>query len=245
MGCETQVSKAPAPAPVVALPMKASQIPSVYIVKKGDSLYSIAWTYDMDVKKIASLNHIDAVDRIYIGQKLHLKTQAPIKHTPTIVRKKPVAPKKEPTLITKAPQTKQVQVQKEKEAKTATLSKSEKWLFPTTGNVVKSFSLKNKDFNKGIDISGTLNSAIKATKSGKVVYSGEGLRGYGKLLIVKHDDSYLSAYAHNNQLLVKEGDFVKQGQTIAKMGKSGSQTVKLHFQIRKDGKPVDPQKYVK
>jgi lipoprotein NlpD len=97
---------------------------------------------------------------------------------------------------------------------------------------------------KGLDIEGKVGQSILAAANGKVVYSGDGLIGYGNLVIIKHDDTYLSAYGHNRRLLVQEGNEVKQGQKIAEMGDSGKQGVILHFEIRRDGKPVDPLRYL-
>lgn len=115
-----------------------------------------------------------------------------------------------------------------------------RWAWPTTGKVVHGYS----DSNKGIDISGRSGQAVIAAADGKVVYSGTGLRGYGKLIIIKHNKTFLSAYAHNSQLLVKEGQSVKKGQKIAEMGNSDADQVKLHFEIRRFGKPVDPMQYL-
>ena len=114
------------------------------------------------------------------------------------------------------------------------------WSWPTVGKVVAPFS----DSSKGLDIGGKLGQPVLAAGSGKIVYAGTGLRGYGKLVIIKHNKTYLSAYAHNNQLLVKEGDNVKKGDRIAEMGNSDAEQVKLHFEIRRFGKPVDPIKYL-
>ena len=114
------------------------------------------------------------------------------------------------------------------------------WGWPAKGKVLAAYT----DASKGMDISGSLGAPVLATASGKVVYSGTGLRGYGKLVIIKHNNSYLSAYAHNNNILVKEGQDVKKGQKIAEMGSSDTDQVKLHFEIRKQGKPVDPSKYL-
>ena len=113
------------------------------------------------------------------------------------------------------------------------------WRWPAEGRLLGTFGVNG---GKGIDIAGTHQSSIVATAPGKVVYSGSGLRGYGKMLIIKHPDEYLSAYAHNHQLLVKEGDWVKGGQKIAEMGDSDAERVKLHFEIRQFGKPLDPLK---
>ena len=115
-----------------------------------------------------------------------------------------------------------------------------KWIWPTEGRISSHF-LKS---TKGMDISGKIGQPVLASAAGKVVYSGTGLRGYGKLIIIKHNNAYLSAYAHNNKLLVKEGQAVSRGQVIAEMGKTDSKLVRLHFEIRKNGKPVDPIKYL-
>jgi lipoprotein NlpD len=116
------------------------------------------------------------------------------------------------------------------------------WGMPTSGKVVAEFSESAN--RKGVDIVGKKGQAVVASASGKVVYSGSGLRGYGKLVIIKHNKTYLSAYAHNDQVLVKEGQNVSKGQKIAEMGNSDAEQVKLHFEIRKLGKPVDPAKYL-
>jgi lipoprotein NlpD len=116
------------------------------------------------------------------------------------------------------------------------------WRWPTTGKVVAEFDADSG--KKGIDITGRSGQPIFSAAAGDVVYSGNGLLGYGNLVIIKHDDIYLSAYGHNSQLLVKEGDKVTSGQEIAKMGVSPKEGATLHFEIRKEGKPVDPQRYL-
>ena len=117
------------------------------------------------------------------------------------------------------------------------------WQWPTSGNIIQRFS--NTDGgNKGIDISGSRGQAVKAAASGRVVYAGNALRGYGNLIIIKHNDDFLSAYAHNDKILVTDQQEVKAGQEIAKMGSSGTNTVKLHFEIRYKGKSVDPIRYL-
>lgn len=114
------------------------------------------------------------------------------------------------------------------------------WIWPANGKLLRGYS----DNNKGVDIGGRIGQPVLAAADGKVVYSGSGLRGYGKLIIIKHNKTFLSAYAHNNQLLVKEGQLVKKGQKIAEMGSSDADQVKLHFEIRRFGKPVDPMQYL-
>ncbi len=115
------------------------------------------------------------------------------------------------------------------------------WIWPANGKMVGSFS---ENGSKGIDISGKAGDPVISVGDGKVVYSGTGLRGYGKLVIIKHNNTYLSAYAHNQNILVKEGQSVKKGQKIAEMGNTDADQVKLHFEIRRQGKPVDPMKYL-
>lgn len=115
------------------------------------------------------------------------------------------------------------------------------WIWPSKGKVVSGF---NESANKGIDIAGTSGQAVLAASGGKVIYSGSDLRGYGKLIIIKHNKTFLSVYAHNSKILVKEGQLVNSGQKIAEMGNTDSNTVKLHFEIRRQGKSVDPAPYL-
>lgn len=115
------------------------------------------------------------------------------------------------------------------------------WLWPVSGPVIGTF---DEGTNKGVDIAGKPGDPVVASAGGKVVYSGSGLRGYGKLVIIKHDSNYLTAYAHNQQLLVKEGDSVSKGQKIAELGSTDADRPKVHFEIRKQGRPVDPLKYL-
>lgn len=141
------------------------------------------------------------------------------------------------------PETK---VETKPEQKTENKSNTEasenfEWAWPTKGKVIANF---NEAGNKGIDIAGNMGQAIVASAAGKVIYSGSDLRGYGKLVIVKHNSVYLSVYAHNSQILVKEGQQVSRGQKIAEMGNTDSNSVKLHFEIRQQGKSVDPNKFL-
>jgi lipoprotein NlpD len=114
------------------------------------------------------------------------------------------------------------------------------WAWPASGKLIGQFA--ENGANKGIDIAAKVGDPVLAAGPGRVVYSGQGLRGYGKLIIIKHNNTYLSAYAHNNTLLVKEGQTVTRGQRIAEAGNSDSDVPKLHFEIRRQGKPVDPLK---
>ena len=116
----------------------------------------------------------------------------------------------------------------------------DQWQWPAQGDVVGNFS----GLNKGINIDGEAGDPIYAAAAGRVVYSGSGLRGYGNLIIIEHNDLFMTAYAHNTDVVVKEGDRVKSGQKIAEMGKTGAQRVMLHFEIRRSGQPVDPLTYL-
>jgi lipoprotein NlpD len=117
------------------------------------------------------------------------------------------------------------------------------WHWPTTGPIIKAFSL-NRNVNKGIDLGGKLGEAVSSAGDGTVVYAGNGILGYGNLIIIKHNQEFLSAYAHNSRVLVEEGTNVKVGQVIAEIGSSGTDRNKLHFEVRREGKPVNPLYYL-
>ncbi len=205
-----------------------------YTVKSGDTLYSIAWQYGQDYKEVAQWNRIKPPYRIYAGQQLRLTPSAntvaakPSAPPPATKSGRTVTNKKETTAQT-VPDTQEIGV-----------LQAINWRWPAPGKLVENFGAGNK----GINIAGEEGQAIQAAAPGRVVYSGSGLVGLGQLLIIKHNNSFLSAYAHNKTLLVKEGDQVSAGQRIAEMGRTGAERVMLHFQIRKDGKPVDPLQYL-
>ena len=237
------------PAPVVAINNYQTVTQGTHVVAKGETLYQIAWRYGRDYRDLAMVNHIAAPYIIHPGQRLSLKKP---KYPPSIYAKeqvvaKPViqaqAPKekakglKQPTavVIAKAPEVKPAP----SPSTSTQVPFKEKWQWPVQGKIIKAYSATGVGL-KGIDISGKVGTPVKSAESGKVVYSGQGLRGYGQLVIIKHNDTYLSAYGHNSQLLVKEGQTVSKGQEIAKMGSTDAQQVKLHFEIRKNGQPINP-----
>jgi lipoprotein NlpD len=121
------------------------------------------------------------------------------------------------------------------------LESSVQWQWPAPGKVIENF---DETRNKGLDIAGNDGDPVAAAGDGEVVYVGSALRGYGNLVIVKHNDEFISAYAHNRQILVKQGQAVKRGQRIAEFGRSDAERIKLHFEIRRHGKPVDPLRYL-
>jgi lipoprotein NlpD len=217
-------------------------VPATYSVQRGDTLFSIAWRYGLDYRAIAGRNSISAPYTIYPGQKIYLaqKPPATAKAASATTTKAAVKPAvKQSTLEAGTPPTAIAKSGTSASANTTANTTVSKWRWPTSGRVTRGYS---STVHKGIDIEGRRGDAIHAVAAGKVVYAGAGIVGYGELLIVKHNEVYLSAYGHNNRLLVAEGDRVRAGQKIAEKGSSGTDTVKLHFEIRREGKPIDPQK---
>jgi len=244
-GCAGQSSIAP----VTKHAQSGRWDPTIHKVRRGDTLFSIAFQHGKDYRTLARWNGIRAPYTIYVGQKISLR---PGKKARKITRKTTKSSSK-PQKNKQSTRKKSAKVLKKNKKSSSKPSKREstagfingriKWRWPSKGMIIEKFSGKVAT-RKGIDISGRLGQAVKASAGGRVVYSGSGLRGYGRLIIVKHNERYLSAYAHNRKLLVKEGQQVKQGQTIAEMGRSGTDRVKLHFEIRREGTPVDPLRYL-
>ena len=215
-----------------------------YIVKKDDTLYSIAFHAGIDFRQLAFLNNISAPYKIYPGQDLKL-TASKIRQ-PKKPNTKTGPTTKKQSNQTVDPPKKQAYggpVVKQKVNPTGFPETVKKWVWPAYGPLVGQFSLSEVG-NKGVDISNKRGSAVRAAASGKVVYTGKALRGYGNLIIIKHTESYLSAYAHNDNLLVKEQQWVTAGQQIARMGSDDTGNVLLHFEIRHKGKSVDPLRYL-
>lgn len=212
-----------------------------HVVQKGETLYSIAFRYGWDLNSLAQRNNIAAPYTIYPGQIISLS--ATTKPTATVAKTSTGATNKTAAQTTTKASTKSTATA----TTTGTASKAQAvsggWQWPANGMLISGFS-PSGSLNKGVDIAGKEGDPILAASAGTVVYAGNNLRGYGELLIIKHNDSYVSAYAHNSKLLVKEGQKVTAGQRIANMGSTGTDRVKLHFEIRLNGKPVDPTKYL-
>lgn len=196
--------------------------PESHIVARGETLYSIAFSYGLDYQQLAVLNGIREPFTIYPGQKLRLS-----KVTPAVV-KKPVTPVAKPA----ASQT-------PAGVGPNGMGQGRGWLWPVKGRVLSRFNAESVG-PKGIALAGSNGDTVHAARGGRVVYTGNSLVGYGQLVIIKHDDIYLSAYAHNSKLLVKEGEQVGAGQAIAEMGSSGTDRTQLHFEVRRNGDPIDP-----
>ena len=206
--------------PIPALPFTPAETASkadFYTVKPGDTLIRIALDSGQSPSDVARWNGLMDPGKIGVGQVLRLVPPAP-GDTPLVVR---------PTSAI---------------APTPQLSDEDlTWAWPYQGPVLADFSQSKK---KGIEIGGTAGEAVLAAADGKVLYAGAGLRGYGNLVILKHNNTYVSMYAHNQAVLVKEDDTVRRGQKIAEMGSSEADRTKLHFEVRKLGNPVDPAKYL-
>ena len=265
-----------------------------YTVRSGDTLYSIAWRFELNPKDLARWNKLSNSSLIHPGQRLHtrpstdsidtnkrIKQSSRLIRPPAKIKTKTIVVTQDETLYSIARQHKLTvqqlvlynNIQKpyvikpgqilklsatqrvassaqRKNTNTRQVSSKQvvsnqvvNWRWPIKGKLIKTFNKRLNDA-KGIDIAGKEGKSIKAAASGKVVYSGNGLISYGNLIIIKHNDLYLSAYAHNRKLLVKEGQKVKVGQIIAELGKTGADNPRLHFEIRKNGKPVNPIRYL-
>jgi lipoprotein NlpD len=264
------VATRPAAPVVVEEPKEETR--SSYVVKRGDTLLRIALDHGLNYRDVVSWNRLANPDDIKVDQVLRLTAPehgTAIQTAPvTMPEIRPAAPKKTGPRGEKKPYSDaaladakkdddgkpdarpEAKVEKASVATTGVAAGSivkadddEKlsWMWPSDGKIVATF---DEGKNKGIDIAGKMGQQVMAAGSGKVMYAGSGIRGYGKLVMVKHSNSLLSAYAHNRAILVKEGQNVTKGQAIAEMGDSDADTVKLHFEIRQQGKPVDPAKFL-
>jgi lipoprotein NlpD len=235
-------------APVVTLPEVTPPKPppglenagraGFYTVKPGDTLTRIALDSGQSPQDVVRWNHIENPNRIEVGQVLRV-----FPPTEGDVVVKPVT---KPSITTTAAGPAASApvaaiIPSIEAARPPTADGTISWLWPATGAVLAGF---DEVKNKGVDIGGAAGDPVLAAADGRVVYVGAGLRGYGNLIILKHDNVYLTAYAHNRTLLVKEDQSVLKGQKIAEMGSSDTDRVKLHFEVRRQGKPVDPIKYL-
>lgn len=207
------------------------------MVGKGDTLYSIAWQAGHDYRTVARWNKIRWPYRIHPGQRIYLTSAYYYDGKQLTKSKSKVYAKSKSTTSHKAP------AKSRKQSSQKNTSGPITWRWPAKGKVISYFSAKDPGKN-GVDIAGRAGQPIKAAASGRVVYSGSGLRGYGNLVIIKHNESYFSAYAHNRRIYVKENQKVKLGEKIADMGSTGTNKVMLHFEIRKNGRPINPLQYL-
>ena len=211
--------------------------PGYYSVKPGDTLIRIGLDHGQNWRDIIRWNAIENPNLIEVGQVLRVLPPS-AESAPEAVVVKPVA---SPGSVTSGQEIPANPASAKPPSNAATETTEEAMTFgwPAAGSVQSTF---DEAKNKGIDIAGKLGDSVMAAADGRVVYAGAGLRGYGNLIILKHNNNFLTAYAHNQTLLVREEQSVKKGQKIAEMGNSESEQIKLHFEIRKQGKPIDPIK---
>lgn len=264
-GCHRHYRPAPTSKPQTTIVKRQLDADGNYYVRKGDTLYAIAFSYGLDPMEVAKQNGISSPYTIYPDQKLKLKppdasagkskTSSGVKitgvKTPGQVTTKTISSpaastrtSPEPVKTAPVPSVGSVAAKPASEKPhTSNNADPKSWKWPTNGRVIRGFVAGDPARN-GLDIAGKEGQAISASSAGQVVYSGNGLIGYGELIIVKHSEKMLSAYAHNRVRLVKEGDQVWAGQKIAEMGRNSSNEQLLHFEIRVLGKPTNPLDYL-
>ena len=203
----------------------AADGPQTYVVRPQDTLYSIAWRHDLDFRDLARWNNIGADFHIAVGQVLLLGPGAALPEAPANAAPSPRTTGPPP----RAPSGHETQ------APPRTPNAASRWVWPTD-----TVGAPRPVPSGGILMSGRLGQEVRAASAGRVVYTGSGLRGYGNLIIIKHADSLLSAYAHNREMLVHDGQEVAAGQVIAHMGESPEHTAILYFELRQNGRPIDP-----
>jgi lipoprotein NlpD len=262
----------PAPAPARVEETKPDER-GMYTVRRGDTLLRIALDNGQNYRDLVAWNNLADPDDIKVGQTLRVVAPERGERTANMqtqpVPMPPTAPRKTTPRADKQPYSDPPVANAQREAHvrtepaslapaltptpapapaiaaSSTVSANDddklSWMWPSEGRIISTF---DEGRNKGIDIAGKPGQQVVAAGAGKVMYAGSGIRGYGNLVIVKHSNSLLSAYAHNRKIIVKEGDNVAKGQMIAEMGDSDADSVKLHFEIRQQGKPVDPSRFL-
>jgi lipoprotein NlpD len=248
------------PAPAAPADEAKSDARGSYTVRKGDTLLRIALDNGQNYRDLVTWNNLADPDDIKVGQVLRVTppervagvqtSPVPSPDSRPALPKKPVLPKRPESNVAEAakPESKGEKAETITPAGPApgtivTANDDERlsWMWPANGRIVATF---DDGKTKGIDIAGKPGQQVMAAGAGKVMYAGSGIRGYGNLVIVKHSNTLLSAYAHNRAIVVKEGDTVSKGQVIAEMGDTDADSVKLHFEIRQQGKPVDPSRFL-
>ncbi|GGW79885.1 peptidoglycan DD-metalloendopeptidase family protein [Alteromonas halophila] len=265
-GCSSRST----PAPLVLLDSQPDEdtgyTKDTYQVQKGDTLFGIAWYTGNDYRDLARYNQLSPPYNIYPGQTLRVSAPRAVQNS-SISQAKPSPKRSGTTTKTKQknsvdPSSDQAYGESEKDVNNQSVKRSSRasagtsnnnnkgfparvtqWVWPAKGKLVGTFSQADSG-NKGIDIRAARGSDVSAAADGKVVYAGDALRGYGNLIIIKHTDTFLSAYAHNDTINVKEQQWVSAGERIATMGNSGTDSVKLHFEVRYRGKSLDPLRYL-
>jgi lipoprotein NlpD len=229
-------------APVKNLSYEPPKAKDTYVVKSGDTLYSIAWMYGLDYRALAQTNQLAGNYIIHPGQALKLKSYPAM--APTTVAEKSAMPVSQivPKSAMRQPSDSQAVPSQQQRVNDQLVSVSvpvTTWQWPARGKILQAYG-SGLTGNKGVDIAGKMGESVLASAPGVVVYSGAGVRGYGNLIIIKHNNSYLSAYAFNQKLLARLGERVSAGQKIALMGRNNAGETMLHFEIRRNGQSVNP-----
>lgn len=223
-GCASDAGRGSSSARSTSVTRSKPTYGEIHVVARGDTLYSIAFRNNLDYRELAAWNGIGRDYTIRVGQRLRLT--APTRRAP--VATPPSAPPPSAGSGSRPAPTR---------PPAAPIIASGGWEWPTRGEVARSFSASG---NKGLDIAGEVGQLVIAARGGRVVYSGTALKGYGELIIIKHDDQYLSAYGYNRRRLVEEGEDVGPGQPIAELGLGPESRPLLHFEVRDRGRPLDP-----
>jgi len=218
--------------------------PRVHIVQPGETLFGIAWRYGLDYRELARWNGLDNPDFIRAGQRLRLTPPDTAAARTAAAGGGASAARNPPTTRNPAPASTPSTTSRQTPAVPMPSSPPPEWRWPTTGPIVSRFGSEAGGPATGIAIAGREGQAIEAAASGRVVYAGSGLIGYGQLVIIRHNDTYLSAYGYNSRLLVEQGQTVARGQKIAEMGLGPGRQPRLHFEIRRNGVPVDPLEFL-
>jgi lipoprotein NlpD len=242
-GC-ANVARAPSGAAAkTSAQRSAASKQRVHVVRSGDTLYKIAWQHGIDQRDLARWNGIRDPDVIRVGQRLRLTPPAGTRASPPPPA---AATATAPTTSTDAPARSNRGSRRAAAAPPAPppppALPPPSWVWPADGAVVSRFG-SGEGIATGVGIAGRVGEAVRAAAAGRVVYAGDGLIGYGQLVIVKHDETYLTAYGYNSKLLVTQGQDVARGQTIAEMGTGPERQARLHFEIRRNGTPVDPLQF--
>lgn len=235
---------------VIALVVTActSSLPNyearTHVVQRGETLYSIAFRYNLDHTALARWNDLEDPDVIRVGQRLRLRP--PGVSSPQAQRAEPeprAASRSSPPPSSSSSSSSRPASRPEPSSPPSRAAAAPRWLWPTDGRVVTSFGATTA-IASGVGIAGRSGQRVNAAAAGRVVYAGTGLIGYGQLIIIKHDETYLSAYGYNERVLVSQGDEVGRGEKIAEMGLGPQREPRLHFEIRRNGTPVDPLQFV-
>ncbi|MCW8040776.1 MULTISPECIES: peptidoglycan DD-metalloendopeptidase family protein [Acinetobacter] len=227
--------------PQVSNATRYAAAPDFYTVRSGDTLSGIAGRYGLSYISVAEMNDIAPPYRIYVGQSIRLKNSASRRaaSTQAMTQSAPIQRQTVPLPQNTVPAAPAVSAQNQTAPAVRAQSSSLRWVKPSNGSVIAKFNLASNV--KGVRFGGKAGDPIYAAADGQVVYAADGLKEYGNLILLKHINGYITAYAHNSKMIVKSGDNVQAGQKIAEMGSTGTSGTMLEFQVRLDGKPVNPE----